>query len=139
VRHWRPFACYSPLVHDALIVGSGAGGGAVAWRLAAAGWRVLVLEKGPRYSRADYEHETGLQPGDFIPAVEVDPHTVVTPRTTAPVRTNLGWIATCVGGGTVHIAFAAAEVKRQLYAAATRAKDLLVIGFRRLMNGVEGA
>jgi choline dehydrogenase-like flavoprotein len=91
-------------MHDAVIVGSGAGGGAVAWRLAAAGWRVLVLEKGPRHAREDYRHAAGgLQPGDFVPAVDVDPHTVVTPRTTTPLRTTLGWIATCVGGGTVHM------------------------------------
>jgi choline dehydrogenase-like flavoprotein len=39
---------------DAVIVGSGAGGGAVAWRLSRAGKRVLVLEKGPWFSEADY-------------------------------------------------------------------------------------
>lgn len=91
-------------MHDAIVIGSGAGGGAVAWRLASAGWRVLVLEKGPRFTRDDYRHAPGgLLPGEFIPRVEDDPHTVVTRRTTAPVRTTLGWIATCVGGGTVHM------------------------------------
>lgn len=91
-------------MHDAVIVGSGAGGGALAWRLSAAGWRVLVLEKGPRYARDDYRHGVGgLRPGDFVPNVDLDPHTVVTPRTTTPLRTTLGWIATCVGGGTVHM------------------------------------
>lgn len=90
-------------MHDAIVIGSGAGGGAVAWRLAAAGWRVLVLEKGPRHARRDYRHDGGLKPGEFIPAPDADPHTVVTRRTTAPVRTTLGWIATCVGGGTVHM------------------------------------
>jgi len=39
---------------DAVIVGSGAGGGAVAWRLAMAGKRVLVLEKGPWFTEADF-------------------------------------------------------------------------------------
>ena len=90
-------------MHDAIVIGSGAGGGAVAWRLAAAGWRVLVLEKGPRHARRAYRHDGGLKPGQFIPPVDVDPHTVVTRRTTTPVRTTLGWIATCVGGGTVHM------------------------------------
>ena len=91
-------------MHDAVIVGSGAGGGAVAWRLSAAGWSVLVLEKGPRYARDDYRHAAGgLHPGDFVPAIDLDPHTVVTQRTTTPLRTTLGWIATCVGGGTVHM------------------------------------
>ena len=36
-------------------------------------------------------------------------------------------------------AFKEAEKKRHLYVAATRAKDLLVIGFRRSMRGIEGA
>lgn len=89
-------------MHDAVIIGSGAGGGAVAWRLASAGWRVLVLERGPRYSRDDLRHDR-LKPGDFVPRIEDDPHTVVTARTTTPQRTTLGWIATCVGGGTVHM------------------------------------
>ena len=39
---------------DAVIIGSGAGGGAVAWRLTQAGKRVLVLEKGPWFSEKDY-------------------------------------------------------------------------------------
>ena len=40
--------------YDAVIVGSGAGGGAVAWRLTQAGKRVLVLEKGPWFTEAEY-------------------------------------------------------------------------------------
>ncbi|MBU1665837.1 MAG: GMC family oxidoreductase [Gammaproteobacteria bacterium] len=40
--------------YDAVIIGSGAGGGAVAWRLAMVGKRVLVLEKGPWFTEADY-------------------------------------------------------------------------------------
>ena len=70
---------------------------------AEAGLDVLVLEKGPRHDREAYDHETGLQPGDFVPSVDEDPHTVVTRKTTTPILTDLGWIATCVGGGTVHM------------------------------------
>jgi len=88
---------------DVLIVGSGAGGGPLALVCAEAGLDVLVLEKGPRHDREAYDHETGLQPGDFVPSVDEDPHTVVTRKTTTPVLTDLGWIATCVGGGTVHM------------------------------------
>jgi choline dehydrogenase-like flavoprotein len=43
--------------YDVVIVGSGAGGGTVAQALAplaAAGWRVLVLEQGPRFTDADF-------------------------------------------------------------------------------------
>ena len=35
--------------YDAIVVGSGAGGGACAWALATAGARVLLLEAGPEY------------------------------------------------------------------------------------------
>lgn len=90
-------------VYDAVIVGSGAGGAPMALVLARAGWKVLVLEKGPRWSRQDYDHSSGVQPGDFIPPVEREPHAVVTRKTTSPLLTSLGWIATCVGGGTVHM------------------------------------
>jgi choline dehydrogenase-like flavoprotein len=89
---------------DACIIGSGAGGGALAFALTRAGLRVLVLERGPRYSREDYRHESGgLAPGDFIPSPATDPHTVTTVKTTQAVRHTLGWIATCVGGGTEHM------------------------------------
>lgn len=88
---------------DVLIVGSGAGGGPLALVCAEAGLDVVVLEKGPRHDREAYDHKTGLQPGDFIPSVEDEPHTVVTRKTTTPMLTDLGWIATCVGGGTVHM------------------------------------
>lgn len=43
---------------DVLVIGSGAGGGAVAWRLAAAGKRVLVVEAGPAFDpAADYAQD----------------------------------------------------------------------------------
>jgi cholesterol oxidase len=40
--------------YDALIVGSGFGGGVMACRLAEAGWRVCVLERGRRFGRDDF-------------------------------------------------------------------------------------
>ncbi len=89
--------------HDVVVVGSGAGGGPIALELTRAGLDVLVLEKGPRHTREAYSHETGIQPDGFIPTLEEEPHTVVTKTTTTPLLTNLGWIATCVGGGTVHM------------------------------------
>lgn len=40
--------------YDAVIVGSGFGGGVMACRLADAGWRVCLLERGRRFSGADF-------------------------------------------------------------------------------------
>jgi choline dehydrogenase-like flavoprotein len=93
------------LVTDVLIVGSGAGGGPLALTLASAGLDVLVLEKGSRFSREDYrrQDELDLRQGIFFPRLEEDPHTVLTPQTRQPVHTLLGWTASCVGGGTVHM------------------------------------
>lgn len=90
---------------DVLILGSGAGGGPLALTLSQAGFEVLVLEKGPRLTREDYFHDevSVLLRSLFTPPVELDPHTAVTETTTEPVKMNLGWIASCVGGGTVHM------------------------------------
>ena len=40
--------------YDIVVVGSGPGGGASAWRLASYGFKVLVLEAGPFYRPSDY-------------------------------------------------------------------------------------
>ncbi len=93
------------LTCDVLIIGSGAGGGPLAFTLAQAGLKVLVLEKGPRHSRAAYAHDEleVTRRGFFTPSLDDDPHTVVTPQTRQAQRTDLGWIASCVGGGTSHM------------------------------------
>ncbi len=91
-------------MHDAIIIGSGAGGGPLALVLSQAGLEVLVLEKGPRFDREHYARgPNGLPPAALIPSIESDPHTVVTRKTRTPIPTQLGWIACCVGGGTVHM------------------------------------
>jgi choline dehydrogenase-like flavoprotein len=49
-----------PVVHrdaDVVVVGSGAGGGLVAARLAEAGWRVIVLERGGWHGPDDYDED----------------------------------------------------------------------------------
>lgn len=95
-----------PETVDVLIIGSGAGGGPLAAALSSAGLQVLVLEKGPRYSRSDFVHDELRQRsehvGFFIPTVEDEPHVVVDDGA-SPVNSSLGWIACCVGGGTCHM------------------------------------
>lgn len=93
---------------DVVVIGSGAGGGPIAWRLASGGFRVTVLEKGPDYARADYIHDEALMrsTGDFfVPSVDDEPHIVVDHSRSAhaAIRSTVGWIACCVGGGTVHM------------------------------------
>ncbi len=43
--------------YDAIIIGSGFGGGGVAHQLVRAGWRVLMLERGERVERGDHNWE----------------------------------------------------------------------------------
>jgi choline dehydrogenase-like flavoprotein len=91
---------------DVLIVGSGAGGGPLAASLAEAGFTVLVLEKGPEHSPDRYVHdEIAVVRRDFFNSSLADePHMLLRSGETRAERSNLGWIARCVGGGTVHMA-----------------------------------
>jgi choline dehydrogenase-like flavoprotein len=106
---------------DVLVVGSGAGGGTLAWALAAAGARVLVLEKGPHYSLYDFTHDELeiCRRNFFVPFVSDEPH-LVRRNGERYQRSNDGWIANCVGGGTVHMSGFFFRLHRDDLAGATR-------------------
>ena len=50
----------STLEYDICIVGSGAGGGPIAFELAKAGYKVAVLEKGGWYNEQDFKKDEML-------------------------------------------------------------------------------
>lgn len=91
---------------DVCVVGSGAGGGTLSWSLAEAGVKVLCLEKGPYYTVKDfvYHDELLIQKRFFFaPDPELEPH-MIDDRPGQPAqKSRNGWIANCVGGGTVHM------------------------------------
>ncbi len=92
--------------YDAVIVGSGAGGGIAAYVLARGGMRVAVLEKGPWLTADDFSDDE-LKTGERA-FYDQDP--LIEPRTfrdspSAGARQYTGQVlpvSRCVGGGSVH-------------------------------------
>lgn len=94
---------------DICVIGSGAGGGPVAYTLARAGYSVVVLEKGPWFTRDDFfkdELATSYRTV-FTPRLEDEQHVVeIFSKQSGWVREptvdsswNL-WNGNCVGGST---------------------------------------
>lgn len=90
---------------DVVIVGSGAGGGPMAFTLGRAGLKVVVLEKGPWYKKDDFVHDEILSSrrNFFMPLPWDEPHLWRKGPTEPFSRSNEAWTANCVGGGTVHM------------------------------------
>jgi choline dehydrogenase-like flavoprotein len=95
---------------NAVVVGSGAGGGVVAKELATAGLSVVMLERGRWYSAADcrkddlFNQRTQVLGAKFGPDEERDPRVLVDEngRETVVSPSDGGYSnnAACVGGGT---------------------------------------
>lgn len=77
----------------------------MALTLARAGFKVVVLEKGPHYQREDFVHDEILNSrrNFFMPLPWEEPHLWRTGADKPYARTNEAWTANCVGGGTVHM------------------------------------
>jgi choline dehydrogenase-like flavoprotein len=106
---------------DAVVVGSGAGGGAAAFGLTRAGLRTCVLEKGPHYRDEDFFHDelAVTRRSFFVPSVFDEPNVVA--RNGGPASPSAdGWISCCVGGGTVHMMGWMFRMAREDLAAGTR-------------------
>lgn len=91
---------------DVVVVGSGAGGGTLAWHLAREGVKVTLLEKGPHYDLRDFAQHDELRVQKrhyWQPSTDDEPHLIKRGDGPDFVRSKDGWTASCVGGGTVHM------------------------------------
>jgi len=65
-------------MYDVCIVGSGAGAGPVALELSKAGFKVLILEKGPWYKRGDFfkDEIAACRRSTFTPRLDLEQHVI---------------------------------------------------------------
>jgi choline dehydrogenase-like flavoprotein len=89
---------------DAIIVGSGAGGGTAARALTKAGWTVVVMEKGQPVHSDDFAPYDELHYRDhktMIPKVTDDPMIYAGLAGNESIRSERWWEANMVGGSTM--------------------------------------
>ena len=89
---------------DAIIVGSGAGGGTAARALTERGLRVVVLERGPRKGPEDflpYDELSVYGHRSLLPKVADDPMVYIDPVTGNPQKVERWWVTNMVGGATM--------------------------------------
>jgi choline dehydrogenase-like flavoprotein len=114
---------------DAVVVGSGAGGSPLACRLAEAGWKVLLVERGRAWQRGDFDRDEieWCRRDRFVPPPRTDPHTRRSDEGQRAGLTSDGWTSTVLGGGTVHMGAyllrAHADDARQATRVATQGDD----------------
>ena len=95
--------------YDVCIIGSGAGAGPIIYELSKAGYKVVVLEKGPWVKTEDFNKDemTATRRDSFRPALKDECHTVVKKnkagkwmkRSTYDSGRSF-WNGNCVGGSS---------------------------------------
>lgn len=94
---------------DVCVIGSGAGGAPIAFSLAKAGYKVIVLEKGPWLTEQDFYKDelASSRRRTYVPNLKEEPHVIETKEETGhwTARPTYGsgwdfWNGNCVGGAT---------------------------------------
>ncbi|OGQ25675.1 MAG: hypothetical protein A2138_22780 [Deltaproteobacteria bacterium RBG_16_71_12] len=78
----------------------------MAQRLAAAGMNVLLLERGKRFTKMQFEDRDEIEwcrRDRFVPSILTDPHTRRADAAGKATPTTDGWISSILGGGTIHM------------------------------------
>ena len=92
---------------DFVVVGSGAAGGVMARELSQAGFEVLVLEQGPRFTAADFRHDEldYWFNGGISNKLDTNPQTFRKSASEVAQRVHdfpAAWYAPTVGGSSTH-------------------------------------